>query len=69
MVTISVHLRFSDEDSSRGKSRLEIICDVVWVSLARYLKLFRGGGQAVADAKKIENNGQNILQTVEQREG
>lgn len=69
MVTISVHLRFSDEDSSRGKSRLEIICDVVWVSLARYLKLLRGGGQATADAEKTKNNDQNIIVTVNDVEG
>ena len=69
MVTISVHLRFSDEDSSRGMSRLEIICDVVWVSLARYLKLLRGGGQAAADAEKTRNADQNIIVTVNDVEG
>jgi hypothetical protein len=50
-------------------SRLEIICEVVWVSLAMYLKLLRGGGQAVASARKRESDGNNMASLVEQCEG
>jgi len=65
MVTISVHLRLSEEDSSLDTSRLEIICDVVWVSLATYLKLLRGGEQAVTNARKRKRVGNNMAVSVE----
>jgi len=65
IVTISVHLRLSEEDSSLDTSRLEIICDVVWVSLATYLKLLRGGGQAVMSVRKRERVGNNMAVSVE----
>jgi len=64
IVTISVHLRLN-EDSSPFRSRLKIICDVVWVSLTTYLKLLRGGGQAVTSARKRERVGNNIAASVE----
>ena len=65
IVTISVHLRLSEEDSSLDTSRLEIICNVVWVSLATYLKLLRGGGHAVTNARKRERVGNNMAVSVE----